>query len=309
MKLTAMGTRGSIPAPSRRYPEEFMTLEFGGNTTCYVVETADKRKHVIDGGSGLREYGMALNGEGDVINLYFTHTHWDHIQGVPFFRAAYNPKYFIDVYGEAKVEGELVKAIMDSDAKRIADSLKVLQVEGNGIRDVLNVQQNFRNFPAPLSLLKGIRKFYDFIPGGRIYEDDCTVVETARINHPGGCVSYKFREKSGKVVVIATDFEPDCGVEDEQLVSWLAGADVVVADAQYEAGSVVNPFIKGWGHSDFKSNVELTCRAGVKRLILTHHEPRMNDAYHASLEERAKGYALAHGINAELAREGATYEI
>jgi len=303
MELQIYGSRGSIPTPAT---EDFDTRKYGGNTTCYVVKGKDGTMHVIDAGTGIRVLGNKMMKEGfrGKANLYITHTHWDHIQGFPFFTPAYVKGNNINVYGEAKVTGDLVAALENH-----TEIPRTFCVNGNGgIRDVFAQQQAPRNFPAPLEFMGGLGQFIDFAPGGLIAKIGDMTVTTAKINHPGGCVSYKFQE-DGKTIVIATDFEPDANGEDDSLVNWMKGADIVLADGQYERDSKINPFIKTWGHSDYVTDVELCRRAGAKNLVLSHHEPKMDDGYHTDLETRAKALAGQYGINAMLAREGATYRV
>lgn len=312
MKLYVYGSRGSVPTPSIDGTKKSMTCKYGGNTTCYMIEASDKTLHVIDGGTGIRVLGddlMAVNYHGN-INIYFTHTHWDHIQGFPFFAPAYIKGNTVNVYGEAKVGGDLVDALRKSPDAGYSAVPMTFKINGDGIKDVLKEQQRFRNFPAPLEIMSGLGEFIDFIPGGMIYESGTLKIETEPVNHPGGCVSYKFMEKnSGKSITIATDFEPDNGSLDERLSKWFEGSNIVVADGQYERGSITNPFRETFGHSDFESDIDLCKRSGVKKLILTHHEPKMNDLYHTDLEERAKDLGQRNGVDVQLARESMVYEI
>ena len=134
-------------------------------------------------------------------------------------------------------------------------------------------------------------------------------VEAVAVNHPGGCLSYRVTEtKAGvkRTFVYCTDFEPDNNGEDDRLVELWGGAEVVIADAQYEVGSSENPFMKGWGHSDYVTDVNMALRARVRRLALTHHEPKMDDRYHDGLELRARSYAQQKSSDLEvvLAKEG-----
>ena len=305
MKLTVYGTRGSLPTPSvQRKGELFSTLEFGGNTTCYLLEANDGKRHIVDAGSGIRELG--LDKIPSDVNLYISHTHWGHIQGFPFFKHAYTPGASVNIYGEAKVTGDLVEKIQQTDPSQV---MQTLQINGIEVKQVFEQQQNERNFPAPLSIMQGVGTFTDFIPNGPMYEDDCTRIETAPVNHPGGCVSYKFIEKeTGKSVVFCSDFEPDTNGLDDALVHWWKGANMVLADGQYERGSDINPFVPAWGHSDYATNVDLAKNAGIGSLLLVHHDPAIDDKHLLGLEERAKTYAGSY-LEVALAKEGRTYEI
>lgn len=323
MKLEFWGTRGSIPTPSGKTPEgnDINTYEFGGNTTCFRVVDNSSNEHIIDAGTGIRALGNYFTrrdgAKGSKLNLYFTHTHWDHIQGFPFFGPAYNPNSDISVFAEAKVKYDIGTTMeghseYDHSGKYVP---AVLTIEGEGIKDVLKNQQVFRNFPAPLSALAGLKNFYDFIPGTKLSQGNLAI-NTQKLNHPGGCVGYSMKETQGGLLVITTDFEPDDNGEDYALMSFIEKADLWVADGQYETNSKNNPFMKGWGHSDPFWNVDLAIKTGVKKLLITHHEPKLSDNYHLDLEKRLQDYASEKLIEKKfnpkslevyLAREGSFY--
>ena len=187
-----------------------------------------------------------------------------------------------------------------------------------GIRDVLAAQQDKRNFPASIDLLVGMI-YKDYIPESTPLNKTKTFqVDTYYVNHPGGCIAYRFTETKadGSTVscVVNTDYEPDEVWEERQLKIW-EQATLVIADSQYEPPGVtntLNPFMQGYGHSDYQTNIIMAQRAGVKQLLLTHHEPKMDDEYHTDLEKRAKIYAKDHAPSLEnvcLAQEGNTYVI
>lgn len=301
MKIIIAGCRGSIPSPSGKDAEgkEFRTEEFGGNTTCYYLQFNNGKKIIIDAGTGIASLGRYLmrSKENLELDLYITHTHWDHIQGFPFFVPAYIKGNKIDIYGEAQIKGELIESINRTDINNLS---KLIQVNGIGVKEVFRDQQKSRNFPAPVEYMAGIRGFYDFIPGGVIKEDNCLKIETRNINHPGGCVSYKFHE-DGKIIVVSTDFEPDENGEDDKIVEFWKNSDLVIADSQYETNSKNNPFMKGWGHSDAFKNLEIARKANVKRIIMTHHDPKSEDVYLRDLESRVRN---ASCIESSFAREG-----
>ena len=341
MKVIIYGTRGSRPTPSTKKKSTSM---FGGNTTCIYIEADDGTKHIIDAGTGIAELSQTLSEQAElpaesqaepspfIANLYFSHAHWDHIQGLPFFMQAYSPKNSINVYGEAKIDIKAGSGAKDN--LRIGNDLErtlayhptpalLLSVKGSGIRQVLDFQQNPRNFPATLDLLTGINGYTDFLmdkaPGfiGTIYQTGTLQVDTMLVNHPGGCVAYRFMEtkKDGKLaeLVVNTDFEPNPAT-DKLMLNWWSNADLVIADCQYEPeGSPItkNKFMKGWGHSDFQSDIRLASAAEAKHILLTHHEPKMDDFYHLDLERRAQAHAKMHAprVFAELAREQTVYEI
>ncbi|MBI2668618.1 MBL fold metallo-hydrolase [Candidatus Woesearchaeota archaeon] len=335
MKIGIAGARGSIPTPTGKtlFNREISTAKYGGNTTCVYVMADDGTKHILDAGTGIRDLGVYLsteggfNGHGEA-NLYFSHTHWDHIQGLPFFVPAYIPGNKITVFGEAKVKGIHlgVRPSLESALAQHSDQPGnlpgLLSIEGDGLRRVLANQQNFRNFPAPLEALKGIENYVDFVAGATIYETATLKIDTCPLNHPGNSISYRFTEKKAdgrkKVLVFSTDFEPDADGADERVTAFWGDADMVLADGQYEPQNSdvkVNPFMVGWGHSDYRTDLCLAAKAGVKLLVLTHHEPKMGEAYHDQLEERAKQEAVRNAektgckTDIELAKEGSWYTL
>ncbi len=338
MKIKMYGTRGSIPTPS---DSEIKTSEFGGNTTCVYLEGDDGSRHIIDAGTGIRKLGQNLlkdgfNGcNGSSANLYITHTHWDHIQGLPFFAPAFIKRNNITVYGEAKVDFVEHKAKshdrknlkINNDLERVVanhsefpnqDATLLMCINGHGVKEVLKDQQEFRNFPVPIDALVAM-DYIDFMPGtGPIYEAGRLKVETKRVAHPGGCISYKFTEtkEDGRkaVFVFNSDYEP---TEDDMpgLVGWWKDADLVIADGQYEPADVkdsANPFMQGWGHSDFKTNLRIAGEAGVKHLMQSHHEPKMDDDYHKKLEKEIAAFTANSYPSIKsncLCREGDIYRI
>jgi phosphoribosyl 1,2-cyclic phosphodiesterase len=322
-KIYFLGVRGSIPAPScnRIDIAPFNTKEVGANTSCIYLRTPEGRHHILDAGSGIRELGFYLGRaegfrmpdsgegvEGKEANLFISHTHWDHIQGLPFFKPAYAKGNKINVYGQTHITNGLVDSVtrQDEEPEVVANKVASYQTNGEGIREVLTRQQDPRTFPAPLNYMVGLGEFNDFVPGGRVYQDDEMIVNTQLVNHPGGCVSYKFSRTDGGVFVYSTDFEPDESNHDENLVAFWTGANVVYADSQYEDGSDLIPFVKGWGHSTYKKNIILAAEAGIDLLVLGHHSPLADDSYLIEMEKRAKAFArqTRKGLDVILAREG-----
>jgi len=247
---------------------------------------------------------------------------------LPFFVPAYIPGNKISIYGEAKIKGlhPGIKPSLEEALREHSDSpgniSGIFSIEGDGLRQVLRRQQDFRNFPAPLEALKGVSEYYDFVPGARIYEKGNLTVDTIALNHPGNSIAYKFTERkadgSYKIFVFATDNEPDANGYDERLVGFCRGANLLVADGQYEPRDSelkINPFMPGWGHSDYKTNLNIAYLAGVEELENTHHEPKMGDDYYDSLDLRAKELsekmAQEHGrrVKVGIAKEGRWFEL
>ncbi len=336
MKIGIAGARGSIPTPTgKTLFGTVNTHKYGGNTSCVYVQADNGSKHIFDSGTGIRDVGVYLareggfNGQGQGLNLYISHTHWDHIQGLPFFVPAYIGGNKISIYGEAKVQGihpntkESLEQALSQHSDQLTTLPGLLRVEGEGLQEVLLRQQHFRNFPVSLEMLKGIERFYDVIPGQLIYRSEGLDIDTLLLHHPGNSLSYRLTETKAdgsKVrTVYSTDWEPNGEDQHERMVHFWENADVVISDAQYEPlDSPVkeNPFMKGWGHSDFQSNLHIATAAHVKKLILFHLEPKMNDEYYDRLELRAQEAALRvaetlkeNPVAVEVAKEGSWYEV
>jgi phosphoribosyl 1,2-cyclic phosphodiesterase len=251
------GTRGSIPTPSS------WTRVYGGNTSCVEVRF-DDTVFICDAGSGIRELGKDLlvrNSRPKVLHLLITHTHWDHIQGFPFFTPAYMRDNEIRIYGESAAD--------------------------NSPYRLLSGQMSSDYFPVSFRDL-GASVIPDFLENGR-KEVGGVTVRSLPLNHPGGCHGYIF-EKNGCKIVYATDNEleirageafPDFNNEGnlrqmpEALIEAIRGADLLIADAQYDEKEYSTK--RGWGHSCCYSVTDLGIRAGVKNLALFHHDPESTD--------------------------------
>lgn len=252
------GTRGSIPTPSS------WTRVYGGNTPCVEVRF-DDTIFICDAGSGIRELGkdMAVREPRPTqVHLLITHTHWDHIQGFPFFTPAYMKTMKIHVYGEAKND--------DTPCR------------------VLSGQMASEFFPVSFKEL-GAQIVLDHFENGKKAVNGVTMRSFA-LNHPGGCNGYLF-EKNGRKIVYATDNELEIQPGDkfpdldgrgplrrmpEELVNLFQGADLLITDAQYDEKEYAGK--RGWGHSSCLSVTDLAIRAKVKQLALFHHDPERTDS-------------------------------
>jgi len=257
MQITFWGVRGSIPAPGPS------TVEIGGNTSCVEVR-AGKAILIFDGGTGLRMLGKKLLKETPITaHMFFSHVHWDHIQGFPFFEPAFVKGNEFHLYGGNNV------------SRTLAETL-----EG---------QMDQPNFPVDLGAMGAKVSFRDVPEGEAVEIDDGSGgkvrVTNARGNHPQGVFAFRVEHK-GKVVVYATDTEHYDGRLDDKLAALAKGADIFIYDAQYTPEEYSAK--KGWGHSTFEEGVKLAKHSGVKRLVLFHHDPTQNDAAVHEKEKRAK---------------------
>ena len=290
MRIRFWGTRGSLakPGPS--------TIRYGGNTSCVEVRARDGTLIILDCGTGAHELGRSLvmSGERPIRgHLLLTHTHWDHIQGFPFFAPLFMPGNEWDVYAP--------------------------QGLGQRLEDTLAGQMEYEYFPVTLGQLGATIRYHELTEGTF---DLGTVQVTARyLNHPGIALGYRL-EASGVVVVYATDHEPHSRHqpeaadparvlpvhhEDQRHVEFLAGADLVIHDAQYTLKEYPNKLT--WGHSPAELAVDFALAAGAKRLALFHHDPLRDDAALDRLVESCRRRAAAGGLDVFAAAEGQTIEL
>lgn len=248
------GVRGSIACPGQS------TVRYGGNTACIEMRVGQHRL-IFDGGTGLRVLGQTLLSEMPVeAHMFFTHSHWDHIQGFPFFVPAFVPGNRFTIYG-------------------------AIAPNGSTIEQRLNDQMLHPNFPVPLQIMGADLEFTDLEIGQSIVIDDI-LVETALLNHPGEAVGYRVNWK-GYAAAYITDTEHFSNRLDENVL-WLAReADIMIYDATYtdeEYYSQQSSKI-GWGHSTWQEAVKLAKAADVKKLVIFHHDPLHSDEFMDQIKE------------------------
>lgn len=273
MKLKFYGTRGSIPVCDAGFQE------FGGDTTCLQITFTDtNRIAIIDAGTGVRNLGKDLRVIGhkqDQIVIAFTHFHWDHIQGFPFFAPAYDPSQKITLLTLGR--GQTV----------------------TNLREIFEVQMQSQYFPVQLDHMGANFEFLQIADASKHFtavNNVETVVTALRHNHPGGAYTFRI-ERNGKALVICTDVEHGEQI-DPKLVELAGGADLLVHDAQFTAEELKNR--RGWGHSSFDQAIQFAEMAGVKRLALTHHDPEHDDEFLQRIEKLCQ----ERFPNALLARQG-----
>lgn len=274
MEVRIWGARGSIAAPGPR------TVRYGGNTTCLEVRLAGGELVILDAGSGIRTLGHALmEAQGGVdCHLLITHIHWDHIMGFPFFAPIYSRSTRI----------------------RLDGCLRALE----GIRLTLNKGMVDGVFPVDFdSLCDRIEPLFSLPKGSlRIGE---ALVEGIELRHPQGGMGFKIREE-GRTLVFLTDNELRAegvnGRSYSDYARFCEGADLLIHDAQYRPEEM--PSKRGWGHSDFVSSVELGIKAGVGKLLLTHHDPDRTDDQVDRVVMGARERAKGSGVQVEGAAEG-----
>ena len=292
MKLRFWGVRGSIPTPG---PD---TVRYGGNTTCLEVRTDGGHLILIDGGTGIHRAALSLLGSMPIdANIFITHTHWDHIQGLPFFIPIFVPGNSITVHGPHD------------------------PVSGNGIEQAMDVQMQYSFFPVREAELRANMQYRTLMPAEAVTVGDATVTPVL-LNHP--VVNYGYRiDCNGKSVFFTGDHEPHTNIyapEDESHAAYqaiidkqrgeiersLAGLDVLVADSSYTPEEYATKV--GWGHGTYDGSIALAHAVGAKTLFCTHHEPtRSDDALEAAFAAALKrNQAAARSLNIQLSKEGLT---
>lgn len=269
------GARGSTPVCERGYQL------FGGNTTCIFADLLDNDRSkmivVFDAGTGIRRLGRdILNGilpDTEFIFLVFTHFHWDHIQGFPFFDPAYDPGKKIAIFSPHS-------HMLDRDLKQIFE-----------------VQMQKEYFPVPLERMGADLQFFTAEQYQTYLNPEQYVEFTYRLhNHPSGAFSYRL-EARGHSVVICTDLEHGASI-DPEVVAFCRNADLLIHDAQYTDEELV--YRRGWGHSSYGQAIQVAQLAGVQQLIFTHHDPEHDDLFLLAVEKKCQEIFP----NCALAREG-----
>ena len=288
LTLTFWGTRGSVPTPG------VATVRYGGNTPCVELRTADGWLIILDAGTGIRELGRALlaNGRADAIvgDIFLTHAHWDHIQGIPFFGPLFRKGNHFTIWGSR--------------------SLKT------GIDQVVRDQMSPVVFPVSFEELQArvdFRELAEERRAGRGYE-----VSAISVRHPGGALGYRFTGNNdhGRALVYVSDNELGSGARYEdapgwrdRLVEFVRGASVLVHDSTY-TDAEYSSFV-GWGHSTYDQALELALDAGVERLVLFHHRPERSDDEVDRCLERCRALVAQRGGSLEVlaAAEGMSLRV
>ena len=254
LSLKFWGVRGSIAVPSPKH------IRYGGNTSCIEV-VAGGNLLILDAGTGIRSLGPEIQ-QRDIrdIRLLFNHTHWDHINGFPFFVPAYDQERTIHV---------------------IAGHLK----DRGGIEGVLSDQMEHPMFPVPLEEMRAKMSFEDINAGDSFEPFPGVTVRTASLYHPNGATGYRI-EQGGRSLCYVTDTEHIPGRPDQNVLGLIEGADLVVYDSTYTEEEF--PQKIGWGHSTWNEGVRLCQAANVKRLVIFHHEPDHDDDFMDKLAAEAK---------------------
>jgi phosphoribosyl 1,2-cyclic phosphodiesterase/CheY-like chemotaxis protein len=287
MRVKFWGTRGSIAKPG---PD---TTRYGGNTSCVEIRSSRGTLIIVDCGTGAHALGhslLAASPKGIRGHILISHTHWDHIQGLPFFAPLFMPGNEWDIYGP--------KGLDDS------------------VREALAGQMQYTYFPVALEQFGATVRYHDLVEG--VFEIDDVRITTRYLNHPALTLGYRL-EADGAAIVYSTDHEPHSralaagegviGGQDERHAEFLRGADLVLHDAQYTAKEY--PAKIGWGHSPVQYAVRIAQHAGVAKIALTHHDPLRDDKSLDLLVENLSAALRSCGSTLEVfaAAEGLSMEV
>lgn len=272
------GVRGSIPAPA---PEN---MRYGGNTSCLELRYGDQLL-ILDAGSGIRSLGDDLinvaDGKPIEATLLLSHSHWDHIQGLPFFTPAYSPANRIAVYVECGRSEQLQSA--------------------------LETQMAPAHFPVGLHQMRGL------LPVRELSREATKLgnllVRTARLNHPGGCTGFRIESAAGHIAYLP-DHEPfrniggrigQVEMAHRELVEFICGVDLLILDTQYTADEYAGRV--GWGHGCLPDSVDIAIEAGVRRLLFFHHDPSHDDRRVDEMVEIARAMTFRSPLTVDAASE------
>ena len=279
MQIKFYGVRGSIATPGKD------TVRYGGNTSCVYVESSDGSIFIFDAGTGIKKLGDELinSPKPKDINLLFSHYHWDHIQGFPFFLPAYNKDQTINL---------LAAHLGDLNAYSVL------------------TQMTDPHFPVPSDKLEATVNVFS-MNEDRLYVGS-NVIKTQSLNHPGGGSAYRLKTPQGTMAYV-TDNELDPpekpNTSYKEWVEFLKDADFLIHDAMYSDHELKN--IHGWGHSLISQTLQLAVDANISNLVLFHHDPSRTDDQldQIKLDSRAWMKRKAPHCKVYIAREGDEYRM
>ena len=237
------GVRGSIACSGPR------TARYGGNTSSLEVRCGG-RMLLFDAGTGLRYLGNSLSDSTPIdADLFLTHTHFDHVCGLPFFRPFFQPQNRFRLW-----------------AGHLGEGMTLRRVLGEFMMSPL--------FPVPPQVFRARMEYREFKAGETLHPEDGVAVRTATLNHPDGATGYRV-DYAGKSLCYLTDTEHVPGAPDRNILELIAGADLVIYDSMY-TDAEYDTYV-GWGHSTWQEGVRLCRAAGAKRIAVFHHDPEHDD--------------------------------
>ncbi|MGZ8161594.1 MAG: MBL fold metallo-hydrolase [Methylobacter sp.] len=288
MRFKFWGVRGSIPTPGAH------TVKYGGNTTCIEVRTNDNDLIILDAGTGIHALAQNLLKEMPVkAHIFITHTHWDHIQGLPFFIPIFIPGNHIKIYGGLD------------------------PVTHESINRALSVQLQYSYFPIREAQLNARIEYITIKPGEPVSIGRALITPII-LNHPVLNFGYRI-DCDGQSLFFTGDYEPQLNIYDQQdeeytefqsfidekrqeVIRAMKDADVLIIDSSYTGEEYIAK--QGWGHGTYDSAITLATAAKVKKLFFTHHEPTRSDTELEMIYQRLLQNNPAPGFELLLAQEG-----
>ncbi|OIN91460.1 MAG: MBL fold metallo-hydrolase [Comamonadaceae bacterium CG1_02_60_18] len=294
MKVKFWGVRGSIASPGPS------TVRYGGNTTCIEVRTDNNELIILDAGTGIFPLSQSLLSELPLTaNVLISHSHWDHIQGLPFFIPNFIPGNTLRLHGAFD------------------------PISGKGVEQVMSVQLQYSYFPVREAEMKARIEYVTLTPNESFQIGSATITPFM-MNHPVTDFGYRI-ESCGRSMFFTGDHEPPQNIYEpsdpeypqyqtfidakaNELLGAMAGVDVLIADSSYTTAEYESK--RGWGHGTFHSSIQYAKQAGAKNLFCTHHEPtRSDDALEAAFQQVLKDHPHQVGDPVyRLAREGEVFE-
>lgn len=278
MTIQFRGVRGSIPAPA---PEN---MRYGGNTSCLEIRYGDQLL-ILDAGSGIRSLGDDLirsaNGRPIEATLLLSHSHWDHIQGLPFFSPAYSATNQIAAFCECGRAEQLQRA--------------------------LEAQMSPPHFPVGLQHMRGLLPVRELSREATKFGH--LLVRTTRLNHPGGCTGFRIECAAGHIAYLP-DHEPvrnnggrigEVEMAQRELIEFIRSVDLLILDTQYTADEYMRRI--GWGHGCLPDSVDLATEAGARQLLFFHHDPSHDDRQIDQMVEVARAMTFGSSLTIDAASE------
>ncbi len=272
LKVTFWGVRGSKPTPGKN------TILFGGNTSCVQIE-AGNRNLIFDSGTGIVSLGQEMMKQvgRKKADIFFSHLHWDHIQGLPFFEPIYKAGNSFCLYGEDK--------------------------ENRNFRQIIELQMSYPYFPVTMEKMEADIEFISITPKQLIDLGDGIIIETMAVNHPDGCLAYRIKSRDS-IVVYCTDTEYIDEDREKEFFDFIRGADVLIydtffTDEEYK-GTIDGQSKKKWGHSTWEEGTKISQEADIGYLVLFHHQENRSDKEQQMIEDSAR----REFVNTVAAREG-----